>query len=70
MKTASSATHLIAIAAIAAALAAGFATGPAFAQDASFKTDSFKFPFSYRTAELRASRAKKESGEIPDRCEA
>lgn len=52
MKTASSATHLIASAAIIAALAAGFATGPAFAQDASFKTDSFKFPFTYRTAEL------------------
>jgi UrcA family protein len=54
MKTSSSATYLIASAAIAGALALGFASGPAFAQEASFKTDSFKFPFSYRVAELNS----------------
>jgi UrcA family protein len=55
MKTQSSATYLIASAAIAGALAAGFATGPAFAQSASFETYSFKFPFTYRTSELAST---------------
>lgn len=55
MKTSSSATYLIASIAIAGALAAGFATGPAFAQSASFKTDQFKFAFTYRTSELESA---------------
>jgi UrcA family protein len=55
MKTSSSATYLIASAAIAGALALGFATGPAFAEDASIKTDTFKFRFSYKPAELASA---------------
>ena len=57
MKTSSSATYLIASLAIMGALATGFATGPAFAQEASFKTDQFKFPFSYNTNELASEGA-------------
>ena len=53
MKTSSSATYLIASLAIMGALA----TGPAFAQEASFKTDQFKFPFSYNTNELASEGA-------------
>ena len=52
MKTSSSATYLIASLTIAGALATGFATGPAFAQQASIKTDQFKFAFKYQPAEL------------------
>lgn len=52
MKTQSSATYLIASMTIAGALAVGFATGPAFAQKASFDTDTFKFRFAYQTSEL------------------
>jgi UrcA family protein len=55
MKTSSSATYLIASIVIAGALAAGFATGPAFAQQASFKTDQFKFAFAYQPAELASA---------------
>lgn len=55
MKRAPSATYLIASLAIVGALATGFATGPAFAQQASFKTDQFKFAFSYQTAELASA---------------
>ena len=57
MKTSSSATYLIASLAIMGALATGFATGPAFAQEASFKTDQFKVPFSYNTNELASEGA-------------
>jgi len=60
MKTSSSTTSLIACAAIAGAVAAGFATGPAFAEEASFRTETFKFPFTYSTSELAsAQRAEK-----------
>lgn len=52
MKTSSSATYLIASLTIAGALATGLATGPAFAQQASFKSDQFKFAFAYQAAEL------------------
>jgi len=52
MRTTSSTTNLIACAVIAGAFAAGFATGPAFAQDASFSTETFKFHFTYRPSEL------------------
>lgn len=52
MKTQSSATYLIASAAIVGAFATGFATGPAFAQEATFDTDTFKFRFAYQTSEL------------------
>lgn len=55
MKTASSTTSLIACAAIVGAFAAGFATGPAFAQEASFSTETFKFQFTYQPSELTAA---------------
>jgi len=55
MKTSSSATYLIASIAIAGSLIAGFATGPAFAQQVAFKTDQFKFAFSYQLGELAAA---------------
>jgi UrcA family protein len=56
MKTASSTTGLIACAVIAGAFAVGFATGPAFAQEAtSFETESFKFQFTYKASELTAA---------------
>ena len=55
MKTSSSTTSLIACAAIAGAVAAGFATGPAFAEETSFRTEAFKFPFSYSKSELASA---------------
>lgn len=57
MKTASSTTNLIACAVIAGAFVAGFASGPAFAQDASFQTETFKFHFAYKSEELTAAPA-------------
>lgn len=52
MKTASSTTSLIAVAVIAGAFAAGFATGPAFAQAPEAKADPFKFEFTFAPSEL------------------
>jgi UrcA family protein len=59
MKTASSTTtSLIACAAIVGAFAFGFATGPAFAQEATAtagETQPFKFQFSYQANELTSA---------------
>lgn len=53
MKTTSSTTHLIAAAVIVGAATAGFASGPAFAQ----QTQPFKFQFIYDPAELTTAPA-------------
>lgn len=57
MKTSSSATHLIAIAAIAGAVATGFISGPAFAQDPAIKKGPFKFEFAYDPVELASAKS-------------
>ena len=52
MKTMISKTHLIAAAVIATAFTAGFASGPAFADQ---KTEAFSFKFAYDKTEFATS---------------
>ena len=54
MKKSSSTTNLIACVAIIGAIAAGFATGPAFAQS-SADNDPFQFKFAYKASELQSA---------------
>lgn len=72
MKKASSATNLIAFVTILGAVAAGFATGPAFAQTGS-ASDGFEFKFVYSATELQSAQGAEKllarlESEVRDRC--
>ncbi len=72
MKTASLATNLIACVTIIGAAAAGFATGPAFAQT-NAHNDAFQFKFSYKVSELKSAPSAEKllarlEGEVRDHC--
>lgn len=55
MKTMISTTHLIAAGVIGAAFAAGYFTGPAFAEQTAEKRDPFEFRFSFSPEELAST---------------
>lgn len=72
MKTASSTTNLIACVVIIGAVAAGFATGPAFAQSEGDR-DGFAFKFAYSPSELQSAPGAEKllarlESEVRDRC--
>src|SRR5262245_65300725 len=55
MKTTVSTSHLVAAAVIGGAFAAGFFTGPAFAEQPAEKRDPFQFDFSFSPDELTST---------------